>query len=217
MQRTESPIQQDQEADQDEDETNDRDREGEADDEGNSSRIESQSNRIPGGSRTNSSLSRIEISSSGTQSDTPTANTVEPLFTSSPSKKSKPPSNRVDITPRPALRRFTLSRTPTNLLSPRGGERGDFLTKSGDFNPKRFRTGYGDNTISISELKESLLPAGRRFFTILDTELDRVASFYGEREDEAVKRFDELSLNWKQLNAHKMEYKVCSVSLDSDL
>jgi hypothetical protein len=34
---------------------------------------------------------------------------------------------------------------------------------------------------------------------VLDRELDRVSSFYADREEDAIKRFELLSLQWKEL------------------
>lgn len=48
----------------------------------------------------------------------------------------------------------------------------------------------------------------RRFFTLLDRELDKVSSFYGEREEAAIRRFEELSEQWKELADHKKEFQV---------
>lgn len=54
----------------------------------------------------------------------------------------------------------------------------------------------------------SLGPQCRRFFTLLDRELDKVSTFYGDREEGAVKRFEELSSQWKELADHKQAFKV---------
>lgn len=120
------------------------------------------------------------------------------------SSSSVPRDGAESNTPLRNLRAFSLGRRGS-VSSPRG----DFsLTKSGDFNPRKFRTGYADD--SINSLVEGLPSQSKRFFTLLENELDRVQAFYGEREGEAIKRFEELSLNWKQLAAHKAEYKVSS-------
>lgn len=142
--------------------------------------------------------------SSGTQSGSQTA---EPLVSPTASKKldSRRPSTYFDTRRPSALGLFSPRRLSTSLQSPRG----DYLTKAGDFNPKKFRNGFTDSSsTTISDFKASLSPQCKRFFDILDKELDRVADFYAEREEEAVKRFQELELNWKQLTAHKMEFRV---------
>lgn len=73
-----------------------------------------------------------------------------------------------------------------------------FITKSGDFNPKKWRAGYSAR-LSLRELYDAVPPASRKFFAILDRELDKVDTFYQDRESEAIKRFEELSVQWKEL------------------
>lgn len=82
------------------------------------------------------------------------------------------------------------------------------LTLSGDFNPRRWRRGF-DNDMKLREVLERCPPQSKRFFHLLDRELDRVCSFYAEREDEYQRRFDELRLNWQQLKDHREIHHVC--------
>lgn len=76
------------------------------------------------------------------------------------------------------------------------------LTPAGDFNPKKWRKPFTSNMsiAQVVDLCESLsAPHCAKWFTILDRELDRVSKFYEDREAEAVKRFAELSMQWKEL------------------
>ena len=59
------------------------------------------------------------------------------------------------------------------------------MTKAGDFNPKRWRRGFWTD-MTLQEVLELCPPQSKRFFKLLDHELDRVCTFYIEREDETV-------------------------------
>ncbi|GAA5851252.1 hypothetical protein JCM8547_004184 [Rhodosporidiobolus lusitaniae] len=72
---------------------------------------------------------------------------------------------------------------------------------------RRWREGLSPN-MELEELYEHLSPQCRRFFTLLDRELERVTQFYADREHEAEKRFDELSAQWKELANHKKEFQA---------
>ncbi|SGY45788.1 BQ5605_C001g00338 [Microbotryum silenes-dioicae] len=80
------------------------------------------------------------------------------------------------------------------------------LTKAGDFNPKNFRPGFS-NSMLLLRLLELAPPASKRFFGLMDDELERVSSFYADRETEAFARFEELSGQWKELQSHRKEYQ----------
>lgn len=135
-------------------------------------------------------------------SDAPTHSTDAPFFRQGDHDDAPPPSVNNVTTPsspfRPSfsLPMVALSRTPTRTL-----------TKSGDFNPKRYRPGF-PTTLTLDELEARLPPQSKKFFNVLDKELDRVSGFYREREDEAIQRFEELSSQWKELASHKTEFKV---------
>lgn len=62
----------------------------------------------------------------------------------------------------------------------------------------RWRQGLRSN-MDLSEVYERIPPQCRRFFTLLDRELERVTAFYADRETEATKRFDQLDAQWKEL------------------
>lgn len=74
-------------------------------------------------------------------------------------------------------------------------------------NPRHWRAGYPP-TLTLDELLKILPRACRRFFTLLDRELEKVSAFYQEREDEAVKRFNDLAVQWKELQAHRKAFEV---------
>ncbi|SCZ99268.1 BZ3500_MvSof-1268-A1-R1_Chr3-1g05915 [Microbotryum saponariae] len=100
--------------------------------------------------------------------------------------------------PGPAPRRL-LDRLPRRTSSFK-------LTKAGDFNPKNFRPGFS-NSMLLLRLLELAPPVSRRFFGLMDDELERVSSFYADREAEAFARFEELSGQWKELQSHRKEYQ----------
>ncbi|SCV74035.1 BQ2448_6467 [Microbotryum intermedium] len=97
--------------------------------------------------------------------------------------------------------------SPRRLLGRLPRRKSSFkLTKSGDFNPKMFRPGFS-NSMSLQRLLELAPPTSKRFFGLMDDELERVSSFYANREAEAVARFEELSGQWKELQSHRKEYQ----------
>lgn len=55
----------------------------------------------------------------------------------------------------------------------------------------------------LDELYSDLLPDEAKFFSVLDEQLDKVESFYHEREGEAHRRWDELKLQLKELAEHR--------------
>lgn len=70
-----------------------------------------------------------------------------------------------------------------------------------DFNSpakRRWRTGFSPD-VSLRELQDAMPKQSRRFVAMLDRELERVSSFYADREEEAVKRYEELSAQWREL------------------
>lgn len=56
---------------------------------------------------------------------------------------------------------------------------------------------------SLSQLLQQLSPAQRKFFKLLDTDLERVESFFLEREKEAEERHDKLREQLDELVAHR--------------
>lgn len=82
-----------------------------------------------------------------------------------------------------------------------------FLSVSNEVNPKRWREGYSPS-LSLHDLLEILPPECRQFFVLLDRQLAMVSTFYQEREDDAVKRFLEISTQWRELAQHKSEFKA---------
>ncbi|GAA5901324.1 hypothetical protein JCM5296_006760 [Sporobolomyces johnsonii] len=106
-------------------------------------------------------------------------------------------SNASDQTPRPSMRRSSYT---------------DFFKAGDRFKPtaqqtlKRWRPGFSPQ-MDLAELIKRLPHQCRRFFTILDRELDKVTGFYADREGEMVKRFEELSAQWQELANHKKEYQ----------
>lgn len=117
-------------------------------------------------------------------SDT-TQNTDRPLVTRKESSKSgislKQQTSEQPLTQR-LSRRFSTSK-------PAQGSRGQ---------DGRWREGLRSN-MELSEVYERIAPQCRRFFTLLDRELERVTSFYADRETEATKRFEQLDAQWKEL------------------
>lgn len=63
---------------------------------------------------------------------------------------------------------------------------------------RRWREGFSPN-MDLPELFEHMTPQCRRFFTLLDRELERVTGFYADREEEAVRRFQQLRAQWDEL------------------
>ncbi|KAL8291362.1 hypothetical protein RQP46_002340 [Phenoliferia psychrophenolica] len=106
--------------------------------------------------------------------------------------------------PRPPARRDSRAAPTRQISIPRIDM---YLTGAMDVNPKKWRTGFPP-TLSLPELLEILPPACKRFFTLLDRELDRVETFFKERETEAIKRFDDLQSQWKELASHKKEFQA---------
>lgn len=88
--------------------------------------------------------------------------------------------------------------------------RDDFITRAGDFNPKRWRAGF-DAAMDLDDERRKVPEHSARFFDQLDAELDKVTEFYKAREDEAGNRFDELSAQWHELVTHKREFQASRV------
>ncbi|GAA5999027.1 Syg1p [Rhodotorula paludigena] len=72
---------------------------------------------------------------------------------------------------------------------------------------RRWREGFSPN-MDLPELFEHMTPQCRRFFTLLDRELERVTGFYADREEEAVRRFQQLRAQWDELANHKKEFQA---------
>ncbi|GAA5989572.1 hypothetical protein JCM10908_000534 [Rhodotorula pacifica] len=79
-----------------------------------------------------------------------------------------------------------------------------------DFNApakRRWRAEFSPD-MSLRELQDAMPKQSRRFVKLLDRELERVSGFYADREEEAVKRFEELSAQWRELMNHKKEFQA---------
>ncbi|GAA5907650.1 Syg1p [Sporobolomyces salmoneus] len=61
---------------------------------------------------------------------------------------------------------------------------------------------------SIDTVIERVPPQSKKFFKLVDKELVKVSSFWEDRMDQALKRYDELSHQWKELSDHKKEYQA---------
>ncbi|GAA5899437.1 hypothetical protein JCM6882_009116 [Rhodosporidiobolus microsporus] len=72
---------------------------------------------------------------------------------------------------------------------------------------RRWRQGLSP-TMELEEIHKEIPPQCRKFFTLLDRELERVSGFYADREGEAVKRYEDLSAQWRELARHKKEYQA---------
>ncbi|GAA5978749.1 hypothetical protein JCM11641_006165 [Rhodosporidiobolus odoratus] len=62
--------------------------------------------------------------------------------------------------------------------------------------------------MELEEIYAKIPTQCRKFFTLLDKELDRVSGFYADREAETVKRYEDLSAQWKELANHKKEFQA---------
>ncbi|BGP39991.1 Xenotropic and polytropic retrovirus receptor 1 [Rhodotorula kratochvilovae] len=71
---------------------------------------------------------------------------------------------------------------------------------------RKWREGFSAS-MELDEVVEKCPPQCRRFFTMLDRELERVSGFYADREEEAAKRYEELSAQWRELAIHKKEFQ----------
>ncbi|GAA5941117.1 hypothetical protein JCM1841_003062 [Sporobolomyces salmonicolor] len=83
---------------------------------------------------------------------------------------------------------------------------GDRFKPAAQQNLKRWRPGFSPD-IDLAEITQRLPHQCRRFFTLLDRELEKVEGFYADREGEMLKRFEELSAQWQELANHKKEYQ----------
>ncbi|BGP16090.1 hypothetical protein JCM10213_007531 [Rhodosporidiobolus nylandii] len=72
---------------------------------------------------------------------------------------------------------------------------------------RRWRDGLSPS-MDLAEICERIPPQCRKFFTMLDKELERVSGFYSDREAEAVERYQQLSAQWKELADHKKEFQA---------
>ncbi|KAI6166509.1 SPX domain-containing protein [Pisolithus thermaeus] len=64
---------------------------------------------------------------------------------------------------------------------------------------------------SLSQLLQQLPPAQRKFFKLLDGDLERVESFFLEREKEAEERHDKLREQLDELVAHRQRIYVSTI------
>ncbi|KAI5475192.1 SPX and EXS domain containing protein [Pseudohyphozyma bogoriensis] len=152
----------------------------------------------PAAKRVASDSHILSEDSSGGVSEVPTATT----------QQSQKPFFRRDSYASTTTQRSATEQPPTSARPTSRRRDASFaITAAGELNPKRWREGYPP-TMSLPELYDKLPKANRKFFTVLDRELDRVSSFYQEREDDAVKRFQDLSSQWRELAEHKREYQA---------
>jgi len=63
---------------------------------------------------------------------------------------------------------------------------------------RKWREGFSGN-MELDEVIDKSPLQSRRFFALLDRELERVSGFYADREAEASKRYEELSAQWREL------------------
>lgn len=63
---------------------------------------------------------------------------------------------------------------------------------------RRWRAGFSTD-MTLDELSAAMPKQSRRFLQMLDHDLARVTAFYSDREQEAIKRYEELSAQWQEL------------------
>ncbi|KAK4056864.1 Xenotropic and polytropic retrovirus receptor 1 [Microbotryomycetes sp. JL221] len=81
------------------------------------------------------------------------------------------------------------------------------LTPAGDFNPRKWRKPFS-NAMSLEKVYELCPSTSKRFIDTIEGELARVAQFYESREADAVRRFEELSAQWQELQDHKKDFQA---------
>ncbi|GAA5959606.1 hypothetical protein JCM3765_007215 [Sporobolomyces pararoseus] len=74
-------------------------------------------------------------------------------------------------------------------------------------NLRKWRFGLSPQD-SLDEVLERIPPQSKKFFKLVDKELAKVESFWEDRMDQALKRYEELSEQWKELADHKKEYQA---------
>ncbi|GAA5929981.1 hypothetical protein JCM3775_004478 [Rhodotorula graminis] len=72
---------------------------------------------------------------------------------------------------------------------------------------RKWREGFS-GSMELDEVIDKCPLQSRRFFALLDRELERVCGFYADREAEASKRYEELSAQWRELAIHKKEFQA---------
>ncbi|GAA6021422.1 hypothetical protein JCM10207_004728 [Rhodosporidiobolus poonsookiae] len=72
---------------------------------------------------------------------------------------------------------------------------------------RRWRPGLSPS-MELTEVVEQIPPQCQKFFKRLDKELERVTGFYADREQEAVRRYEDLSAQWAELANHKKEFQA---------
>jgi hypothetical protein len=106
----------------------------------------------------------------------------------------------------------TTPRTPTaGFIRHLSFRRPTLALSSPSSKSNKWRGGF-PATLTREQLEIQLPDSCKRFFVILDRELERVQGFYGEREENAVKQFQELSSQWMELRRHKAEFQVSLTS-----
>lgn len=96
--------------------------------------------------------------------------------------------------------------TPRSRPLPPQRRRSTYIVPANEVNPTRWRKPYSPEW-PLDKLYATLPPQNRRFFVILDRELDRIDGFYGDRLRDAEKRFGELEAQWLELAEHKRAFK----------
>ncbi|GAA5878523.1 hypothetical protein JCM16303_002109 [Sporobolomyces ruberrimus] len=61
---------------------------------------------------------------------------------------------------------------------------------------------------SLEEVIDRIPPQSKRFFKLADKELEKVGAFWGDRMEQALARFEELSQQWEELANHKKAYQA---------
>ncbi|KAM0787692.1 hypothetical protein ACM66B_003754 [Microbotryomycetes sp. NB124-2] len=140
---------------------------------------------------------------SPTESDLSTAihNASRPSGSDSPRRRNSTASNRSQQSASSAglIRRIRSTRTKSATA---GG-----LTPAGDFNPRKWRKPFSSD-MTFEQVFELCPPTSQRFIETIEGELERVVKFYEGRESDAVKRFEELSAQWQELQDHKKDFQA---------
>lgn len=84
--------------------------------------------------------------------------------------------------------------------------RSTYITPANEISPSKWRKPYSPDW-PLDKLYATLPPQNRKFFVILDRELERIDHFYLDRLHDAQKRFEELQAQWLELAEHKRAFK----------
>lgn len=128
----------------------------------------------------------VMSSSAGDPNSDDTNNSRKPInrLDSQVSRKSPEREERSSGLPHPFTRKPSLAR--------------DAIAGRPADSRRKWREGFSGN-MELDEVVEKCPTQCRRFFALLDRELERVSGFYADREAEASKRYEELSAQWREL------------------